>query len=427
MVVLLKEITMGNIQSSFRSTRTDWLAKGPLAPHIDAYKKYLTDRDYAVSTFRTDVRSVAHFAQWLHERHLSACHIDESIVAEFLDEHLPQCQCSGQIRGDRGNLSAALGHLLTVLRAEGVISPPPVPAMPVDEELRRYDEYMDHVRGLAPKTRSLSLRIVGRLLISRFGDNAIDVAAITPDHVRRFFAEQAKLYSKPATAGTVVATLRGYFRYRASLGNIVHGLIGALAYPANWQLSSLPKSLTAGEVEQLIGSLGRPGRSMRRADAIVRCALDLGLRSGEVARIGLDDINWRTGTITLRHTKSRREDVLPLPVTTGKAIAAYLKHERPKTNSRAVFVRHVAPSDLPAGPDLVRKTIRQAFARAGLPYTRSHLLRHTMANRLLAGGSSLKEVADVLRHRSLNTTMIYAKLDSRKLIEVALPWPGSAA
>jgi len=282
------------------------------------------------------------------------------------------------------------------------------------------------VRGLAPKTRSLSLRIVGRLLISRFGDDAINVAAITPDHVRRFFAEQAKLYSKPATAGAVVATLRGYFRYRASLGNVVHGLVGALAYPANWQLSSLPKSLTTEEVAQLIGSLGRPGRSMRRADAIVRCALDLGLRSGEVARIGLDDINWRAGTITLRHTKSRREDVLPLPVTTGKAIAAYLKRERPKTNSHAVFVRHVAPSDLPAGPDLVRKTIRQAFARAGLPYTSSHLLRHTMANRLLAGGSSLKEVADVLRHRSLNTTMIYAKLDSRKLIEVTLPWPGSA-
>jgi integrase len=166
---------------------------------------------------------------------------------------------------------------------------------------------------------------------------------------------------------------------------------------------------------------------MMRADAIVRCALDLGLRSGEVARIGLDDINWRAGTITLRHTKSCREDVLPLPAATGKAIAAYLKHERPTTRNRAVFVRHLAPRDQPVGPDLVRKAIRQAFARAGLPYTRSHLLRHTMANRLLASGSSLKEVADVLRHRSLNTTLIYAKLDSRKLIEVALPWPGSAA
>ena len=417
---------MGNTRSSEHSS-IDWLAKEPLASHIDAYMLFLANRDYAANTFANYIGGLSHFAQWIHSRRLRLQGIDEALVAQFLDKHLPRCRCSGPVQRDRRTLSAALGHLLAVLRARGAIAPATLSSTPVDEELRRYDEYMDHVRGLAPKTRSIAVRIVGRLLISRFGDDTIDVAAIKPAHVRRFFAEQAKLYSKPATAGTVVATLRGYFRYRASLGNVVHGLIGALAYPANWQLSSLPKALTAEEVEQLIGSLGQPGRSMRRADAIVRCALDLGLRSGEVARIGLDDINWRAGTITLRHTKSRREDVLPLPVTTGKAIAAYLKQERPKTSNRAVFVRHVAPSDLPAGPDLVRKTIRQAFARAGLPYTRSHLLRHTMANRLLAGGSSLKEVADVLRHRSLNTTMIYAKLDSRKLIEVALPWPGSAA
>jgi site-specific recombinase XerD len=118
---------------------------------------------------------------------------------------------------------------------------------------------------------------------------------------------------------------------------------------------------------------------------------------------------------------------MPLPAVTGEAIAAYLKDERPKTSNRAVFVRNVAPRDEPIGPDLVRKTIRLAFSRAGLPYTRSHLLRHTMANRLLAGGASLKEVADMLRHRSLNTTMIYAKLDSRNLVEIAMPWPGSGS
>lgn len=308
-----------------------------------------------------------------------------------------------------------------------IVARPKVNSRLVEKELSRYDKYMDHVRGLAPKTRSTALRIVGRLLTSRFGDGPVKIPAIQPDHVRQFFAEQVKLYSKPANAGIVVASLRGYFRYRASRGDAVRGLVSVLSYPANWQLSSLPKSLTAEEVEQLVGALGQPGRSMRRADAIVRCALDLGLRSGEIAQIGLDDIDWRAGTITLRHTKSRREDVMPLPIATGKAIAAYLKHERPKTDSRAVFVRQNAPRGLPVGPDLVRKSIRQAYERAGLPYTRSHLLRHTMANRLLVGGSSLKEVADVLRHRSLNTTMIYAKLDSRNLIEVALPWPGSAS
>jgi integrase/recombinase XerC len=415
---------MANNRTS-QSDRIDWLAKGPLAPYVDAYKQYLTDRGYAASTFRNCLRGIAHFAQWIHDRRRRLRCIDEGVVAEFLDGHLPRCHCAGPTHRDRRNLSAALGHLLVVLRDRGVVAPLAVKTTPVDEELLRYDEHMDHVRGLAPKTRSIALRIVRRLLTSRFGDGPVAISTINSGHVRRFFAQQAKLYSKPANAGSVVATLRGYFRYRASLGDAMHGLIGALSYPANWQLSSLPKTLTAEEVEQLIGALGQAGRSMRRADAIVRCALDLGLRSGEVARIGLDDINWRAGTITLRHTKGRREDVLPLPATTGKAIAAYLQHERPKTANRAVFVRHVAPRDVPVGPDLVRKTIRQAFARAGLPYTRSHLLRHTMANRLLAEGSSLKEVADVLRHRSLNTTMIYAKLDSRKLIEVALPWPGS--
>jgi site-specific recombinase XerD len=120
--------------------------------------------------------------------------------------------------------------------------------------------------------------------------------------------------------------------------------------------------------------------------------------------------------VTLRKTKSRREQVLPLPEATGQAIAAYLQYERPKAAHRAIFVRRIAPREELVGADLVRKTIRHAYQRAGLPYTRSHLQPHTIARWLLDGGSSLKEVADVLRHRSLNTTLTYA---------VALPWPRS--
>ncbi len=417
---------MGNVRQPQISS-IDWLSEGSLAAHVDAFKQYLTERGYARNSFANCVGSVAHFAQWIHRRCVDVQRIDESVLVDFLDEHLPSCRCVGVVQRHRPSLSAALGHLLVVLRAQGVIAPPVVSKTPVDDELDRYGEYMLRVRGLARTTQAMALGIVRRFLTVRFGDYAVEIRAIKAEHVRHFFAQEAKRYSKPATAGTVVAALRGYFRYRASHGNAVHGLIGALSYPANWQLASLPKTLTTEEVDRLVGSLGQPGRSQRRAAAIVRCALDLGLRSGEVARLSLDDIDWRAGTITLRRTKGRREDVLPLPATTGEAIAAYLKLERPKTRNRAVFVRHVAPRDQPVGPDLVRKTIKQAYARAGLPYTCSHLLRHTMANRLLAGGSSLKEVADVLRHRSLNTTLIYAKLDSRKLVEVALPWPGSAS
>lgn len=417
---------MGTVQIPHR-TDVEWLTAGPIAPHADAIKQHFADGRYAPSTVASYLSDIAHFARWARGKRLRLRRMDEASVTEFLDQHLPQCRCEGPVRHDRRDHRAALGHLLFVLRAQGVIALPAKHMTPVDDELRRFDEHMDRVRGLAPKTRDQVLRVVGRLLHQRFGAGGVDIASITPAYLKRFYARQVALHRKPGGAGSVATALRGYLRYRASLGDLVHGLTGAVSAPANWRLSTLPKALTAQEVGQLVASLGQPGHSMRRADAIVRCALDLGLRSGEVARLQLDDIDWRAGAITLRHTKGLREDVLPLPASTGEAIAAYLKNERPQTSNRAVFVRHVAPRDEPAGPDLVRKTIRQAYARAGLPYTRSHLLRHTMASRLLAGGSSLKEVADVLRHRALSSAQVYAKLDSRKLVEVALPWPGSAS
>jgi integrase len=267
------------------------------------------------------------------------------------------------------------------------------------------------------------LRIVRELLWQRFKDRPVVLSVLTPEYVRHCFARLTERCHAPLSMGAVVSALRGYFRFRASCGDAVHGLIGVLSYPTNWDQAALPKTLTDEEVERLLGSLHSPSPAMRRSAAIVRCAVDLGLRSAEIAALTLDDIDWEAGTLTLRNTKSRREQVLPLLESTGRAIAAYLQHERPKSPHREVFVRRIAPNDETIGPDLVRKTIRQAYERAGLPYTRSHLLRHTIARRLLDGGSSLKEVADVLRHRSLNTTLVYAKLDSRNLRSVALPWP----
>ena len=408
----------------FLTNNTDWLTDGLIGQYAEIYFQYLEDRKYATSTVRSYLCSIAHFSQWAISKRLQLHQVNESLVAEFLDKHLPHCCCSKPVNRGYSNLRAALRHLLIVLRAHGVIEPPTVRSQPVDIELRRYDRYMRDVQGLATKTRSIILQIVDRLLRSHFCDGEIDLAKITVEHVRQFYAQQLKLHSKPANAGCVISSLRSYFRYRVSLGDPVQGLTGSLSYPANWQLSSLPKTLSNEDVDQLINSLGKPGHSMRRSDAVLRCALDLGLRSGEIARLCLDDIDWHNGTIILRQTKGQHEDVMPLPASMGEAIAAYLQHERPVTTSRVLFMRLVAPRDQPIGPHGVRKIIRQAYAHAGLPYTQSHLLRHTMANRLLASGSSIKEVSDVLRHRSLNTTMIYAKLDSRKLIKVALPWPG---
>jgi len=396
-----------------------------LERHTQAYRDYLLDRGNAAGYVRSCEAAVVHLSMWMKQTGKRLTDFGEDLVAEFLGHHLPGCRCATSARHPT-TVRAALGHLLVVLRAANAIAPRPLDMTAVGQELRRYDQHMEQVRGLAEKTREGALRLVEALLRKHFGNTAIRFEVITPEHVRRYFATQAKNYKTPSSLGAVVSSLRGYFRWRASLGDRTHALVGALAYPANWQQASLPKSLEPAEVEQLEAAFGQSGPSMLRADAMVRCMLDLGLRSGEVARLSLDDIDWDAGTVTLRRTKGRREDVMPLPDATGRAIAAYLRDERPKTQHRMVFARHMTPRERPIGPDLVRKTIRQAYARAGLPHTRSHLLRHTMASRLLAGGSSLKEVADVLRHRSLNTTLIYAKLDSGRLVEVALPWPGTS-
>ena len=357
---------------------------------------------------------------------LNAEDLDEEVVAQFLDEHLPHCRCPAPVVHTREDLQAALGHLLVVLLANAVIPERVSATTPVDEELGRFDVHMDQVRGLAAATRRFYRHIIRCFLLQQFGGDHVDLAAIKPEAVRRFITDQSTHYSSPGGVATLIAALRGYFRFRTACGDHMQALSAVLIAPRHWRQDSLPKALSSTEVQRLVDSLGWEGPSARRADAMVRLALDLGLRRGEIARLALEDIDWPAGTIRLRRTKGGREDILPLPETTGRAIADYLRLERPQTTSRAVFVRRIAPCGRPIGPDCVGKTIRQAYARAGLPYTRAHLLRHTMASRLLASGSSLKEVADVLRHRSLNTTLIYAKLDSRSLSTVALPWPGDS-
>ena len=402
-----------------------WLLESQLAPHVDALTHHFIQGGYASSTAATYIACIAHFAHWLTQRGIDVHRIGEEMVRQFLDDHLPNCNCARQVHRVRTDLRAALRHLLVVLRANDVIAGPSVGMTPVDEELRCFDDHINHARGLAPKTRSHYLCIVRRLLLEQFSDHSVMFSAISPADVRRFVASQNKLYSTPTSAGSLVSALRSYFRFRATCGDQVHHLIGVLWHPTNWQLSSLPKALSNAEVVCLLETLDHSGQSSRRSIAMVHCALDLGLRCSEIANIRLDDIDWGESAITLRGTKSCREDMMPLPAATGNAIADYLRFERPQTvSNRAVFVRRIAPREQPIGPDLVRKTIRQAYAQAGLPYTRAHLLRHTIASRLLEGGSSLKEVADVLRHRSLNTTLIYTKLDSKNLVAVALPWPG---
>jgi integrase len=219
--------------------------------------------------------------------------------------------------------------------------------------------------------------------------------------------------------------VRSYLRFRAFEGDRVEHLLPIVGSPANWRLAPLPQTLNQSEVRRLLDAFPPGLPSRLRCYAIVRCLVDLGLRSSEAIALELDHIDWTAGTIRICKAKSRRADILPLPQVTGAAIAEYIRSERPQTSSRRIFVRHLAPVEVPVAAGVVRRTVREAYRRAGLPHTRVHILRHTLASRLLNSGGTLKEVADLLRHRALDTSLIYAKVDFGHLSAVAMPWPGS--
>jgi len=295
----------------------------------------------------------------------------------------------------------------------------------VTKELHRYDAHMRDVRGLAAGTRKQRIHIVGLLLKQKFAGGRVDIAKLHPDEVRDFLAIQLNAHRTASTASSLASALRSYFRYRATCGDLVGALTAVISTPAHWRLATLPRALKPDESRRLLNAFVSVHRWPKRGYAIVRCGLDLGLRAGEIAHLMISDIDWRSGTVTLRGTKSLRQYILPLPVETGEALADYIQHERPITANPAIFVRRRGSHDQPITSAAVQKVIKRACRRCGLMHSSSHALRHTLACRLVENGSSLKEVADVLRHRSLNTTLIYAKLDTPKLSAVPLPWPGS--
>lgn len=403
---------------SIHPTAASWLRSSALAPSVPAYWRYLTERNYARSTARSYLYCLAHFARWIRRCRHPLDDLDH-VIGRFVDEHLPHCTCPSRAHRCRHQVRAALGHLRVVL-GDSRIATDGHRVDPIEEALYRYDEYMQQAMGLARSTRLRRLNVVNALVRRS--------AVVTPsaDQLRRFIAKELDRVS-PVSGGAIAAALRSYLRFRAFEGDRVEHLLPVIGSPARWRLAPLPKTLSRDDVERLLEAFPPELPSRLRSYAIVRCFVDLGLRTHEVSRLTLDDIDWTAGTLRIARCKTRRADLMPLPPATGRAIAEYLHMERPQTVNRQVFVRHVAPVDKPVGPEVVRNTVRNAYRRCGLPYTRVHILRHTLAARLLDTGGTLKEVADVLRHRQLNTTLIYAKVDMNRLGAVAMPWPGSTA
>jgi site-specific recombinase XerD len=295
---------------------------------------------------------------------------------------------------------------------------------PIEEIVTAFEIHLRETCGLAPATRCYYRRYVRDLLTARFGCGPVRLAALTLDDVIQFVTARAGQMAPPS-ANTVTTAVRSFLRYLQLCGLGDPRWPAAVPHAACWRLAGLPRALSDEQLKAFLAAFDRAPGTGRRDFAIALCFTALGLRVGEIAQLTLDGVDWRAGILTLAPGKSRRVDQLPLPGHVTAALADYLRTDRPKTQSRAIFVHHRAPRGEPLGASGVRSAMRQAYHRAGFSprLTGTHVLRHTVATRLLSGGTSMKEIADLLRHRSLDTSAIYAKVDLPALAKVALPWP----
>lgn len=390
---------------------------------IGDFRLYLAARGHTPATLHQYATVAAHFLGWLGGQPPDGQRIDALAVRVFLHDHLPECRCPHPGNKHPKDVRAALNQLLA-MRGEARLCSPSPPSFPgIEAMVARFDTYLGAVCGLADATRRYRRRLVRGFLIGLFGDRSVDAHRITPEVLIGFVTERAHA-ERPGSVGVRSCSLRSFLRFLQLEGELPADLTSAVPTPPHWSLAPLPPSLSEEELARFWATFDRATALGRRDYAIAHCLADLGLRCQDVAALRLDDIDWRSGVLHLSPGKSRRAEQLPLPQTTGAALADYLRHARPTTPSRAVFVQHRAPVGEAAARTTVRGAIRRAFARADLPWTGTHILRHTAAARMVQSGSSLKLVADVLRHRSIDTTAIYTKVDLPNLSRVALPWPG---
>jgi site-specific recombinase XerD len=362
---------------------------------------------------------LAHLSRWLGAEGLDTADLATSALNEFLSVRRAQ--------GYTLWLSPkALAPLAGYLRGLGVTVFEPKPASNATEALlARYREYLVSTRGLTTTSARGYVDMVRVFVSSRVIINdELDWASLQPADVTGFVLTACRCRSV-GSAKLVVTALRSLLGYLHLEGLIATPLGDVVPAVAGWRLAGLPRSLEPGEVRRLLTACDRRTGAGRRDFAMLMLLARLGMRAGEVRSLALEDIDWRAGELVVRG-KGNRFERLPLLADIGRALAAYLQRGRPVTaQGRTVFVRMRAPHR-PLSSAGVSQAVAAAASRAGLGRVGAHRLRHTVATEMVRAGVPLPEVGQVLRHRRLMTTAIYAKVDRERLRLLARPWPGGA-
>jgi len=389
--------------------------RGPLEPHMAGFAEALLAQGYSRTSAAQHVCFIAHLDRWMGAEGIGLDGLSGSVIERYLAVR--------RAAGYREYRSVkALRPLLDHLAPLGVLPvPPEVLPGRVEDLLGRFREYLVGERGLTAGTARGYVDCVRPFIAGRLRGDVLDLAGITAGDVTGFVLTACPGRAV-GSAKLIVCGLRALLRWLHLTGVIAVPLAAAVPSVAGWRLTGLPKGLEPERLRLLLAAPDRRTTTGRRDYAVLLLLARLGLRAGEVARLGLDDIDWRVGELTVLG-KGDRGERLPLPVDVGAAIAAYLRRGRPGTaQDRSVFVRVHAPHrTLTTGG--VTMIVFDAAQRAGLGRIYAHRLRHTAATAMLRAGSPLSEVGQVLRHRSPLSTAIYAKVDRDALAVLARPWP----
>jgi len=392
---------------------------GVIGVYFDSFAAHLAACGYATATIRSQLKLLGQFNEWLIRRRCAIHQLNDELVTSFLK----RCTRRGRVqRGDAKTLRQFLIHL----RTRGVLAPlaPVVDDSPLGQLQHEYARYLTTERGLAPVTVSDYVDVLRRFLTERFGNGPLDFSTLTVSTITTFVIRQARTMS-PRYAQSMVSALRSICRFLRQRGAIDRDLAAAMPSVSDWRLATIPKYLNPEEVERVLQTCDGKTAVGRRDHAILLLLARLGLRAGEIIALELDDIRWRAGDILVRSSKRLPLDRLPLLAEVGAALATYLRRDRPPHTTRRVFLCTRAPRRGFANPSTVSTIVRRALARAGLsPALKgAHLFRHSLATRMLRHGASLPEIGMVLRHRAVQTTEIYAKVDLDGLRALTQPWP----
>jgi site-specific recombinase XerD len=371
---------------------------------------------------KKQTRIVAFFSRWLKQNRVQLHDVSTEHAIRFLRY---RAQKRRPYLGD----PAALRRVIDFLRRQNVIpaqNTAPQPMTPIEHCVQTFEQYLREERGLARATIINYVPFIRDFLRDRFGDRQVKLSCLFAGDVVRFVQRQARrLHLKRAKLmTTALRSLLRYVRYR---GDVTLDLAAAVPIAANWSMTSIPRAIASDQVRHLLTSIDRRTAIGRRDYAILILLARLGLRSGEVAFLELDDLDWNTGQLRLHGKGGQRSD-LPLPAEAGEAIAAYLRRGRPPSASRRVFLRAKAPVRGFRGASGVGSIVRHSLKRAGVkaPTFGAHQFRHGLATEMLRQGASLADIGEVLGHRHPQTTKIYTKVDVKALRTLALPWPGGA-